>query len=296
MAEDALDRLSDDLRTGRIEMLTGYLSAMARLDSHSWNNVLLIHAQRPTATRVETYHAWRDLGRFVNKGEKGIAIEAPSESRHSSDSRRAGPNGRPHPDKFPETQRRSAYVFDVEQTHGKPLSRLPTTPGDPQTLAAKLKAIAIEHGVAWLYDDAARQHAVVSSRHEIRLPSNPSTEAELLIIAHQLAHQLLHQRLAPSELHYVMVEAEAEATAFVVMRRLGLPSPAAGDFVALYEEGSAALADSLAVIHDASRQISNELLSRERTALMDSDRAPSETRETRFSARPDPSDSGSLER
>ena len=54
---------------------------MARFHRYSLHNVCLIMAQRPTATRVAGFHAWRTLGRFVRKGEKGIAILAPIVSR-----------------------------------------------------------------------------------------------------------------------------------------------------------------------------------------------------------------------
>jgi len=50
---------------------------MARFHRYSLHNVCLIVAQRPTETRVAGFHTWRTLGRFVRKGEKGIAILAP---------------------------------------------------------------------------------------------------------------------------------------------------------------------------------------------------------------------------
>jgi hypothetical protein len=40
-------------------------------------NVMLIASQRPDATRVAGYHKWREFGRFVKKGAKGIFILAP---------------------------------------------------------------------------------------------------------------------------------------------------------------------------------------------------------------------------
>jgi hypothetical protein len=33
--------------------------------------------QRPAATRVAGFHTWKELGRFVKRGEKGIQILAP---------------------------------------------------------------------------------------------------------------------------------------------------------------------------------------------------------------------------
>src|SRR5437773_9358988 len=77
LAEEALNRLATDLEAGRSETLKNYLAAAGRFHRYSWGNVLLINAQRPTATRVAGFHAWRQLERSVRKGEKGIMIFAP---------------------------------------------------------------------------------------------------------------------------------------------------------------------------------------------------------------------------
>ena len=39
-----------------------------------FENASLLYAQRPDATMVETYSGWREKGRYVRKGSKGIAI------------------------------------------------------------------------------------------------------------------------------------------------------------------------------------------------------------------------------
>ncbi len=56
---------------------------MARFHRYSANNILLIHVQRRDATRVAGFSAWRKLGRFVRRGEKGIAILVPMTLRRS---------------------------------------------------------------------------------------------------------------------------------------------------------------------------------------------------------------------
>jgi hypothetical protein len=58
----------------------------------SLNNVFLIHSQRPEATRVAGFAAWRKLGRFVRRGEKGIAILVPITYRHQDDRNVADPS------------------------------------------------------------------------------------------------------------------------------------------------------------------------------------------------------------
>ena len=54
-----------------------YLQVQARFHKYSAGNVMLIMAQRPDASRVAGYNRWKELGRYVKKGERGIAIFAP---------------------------------------------------------------------------------------------------------------------------------------------------------------------------------------------------------------------------
>ena len=73
---DALDQLRTALDQGHSEGLTALLKTMGRFHRYSVNNICLIAAQRPTATRVAGFHAWRALGRFVRKGETRAEREA----------------------------------------------------------------------------------------------------------------------------------------------------------------------------------------------------------------------------
>ena len=101
---DALDTLAALLDEGRSDQLTALLMTMARFHKYSWHNVALIASQRPTATRVAGFQAWRTMNRFVRKGEKGIAILAPIVGRRDAEAE--SDNAR--------TIRgfRAAYVFD----------------------------------------------------------------------------------------------------------------------------------------------------------------------------------------
>jgi hypothetical protein len=58
-----------------------WLDVQRRFHRYSWGNTLLIAWQRPDATRVAGFHAWRRLGRHVRRGEHGIAILAPVATR-----------------------------------------------------------------------------------------------------------------------------------------------------------------------------------------------------------------------
>ena len=85
LTTDALDRLATLLDEGHSDRLTALLKTMGRFHRYSFHNLCLITAQCPTATRVAGFHTWRTMGRFVRKGEKGIAILAPIVGRRNTD-------------------------------------------------------------------------------------------------------------------------------------------------------------------------------------------------------------------
>jgi N-terminal domain of anti-restriction factor ArdC len=68
--------LIEQLEAGHSEGLTAYLTAMGRFHNYSFGNILEIARQRPSATRVAGMYAWNQLGRRINKGEKGIRKRA----------------------------------------------------------------------------------------------------------------------------------------------------------------------------------------------------------------------------
>jgi hypothetical protein len=76
--EALLKKLKDGVqRIQSSEEFRKYLITMSRFHEYSWNNQLLILLQKPNATRVAGFNTWKDLGRWVRKGETGIAIFAP---------------------------------------------------------------------------------------------------------------------------------------------------------------------------------------------------------------------------
>jgi len=81
-SNDKLAQLHDRLLTQTEALLDSqdwreFLAVAARFHRYSANNVMLILAQAPQATRVAGYRRWQSLGRQVRKGERGIAILAP---------------------------------------------------------------------------------------------------------------------------------------------------------------------------------------------------------------------------
>jgi hypothetical protein len=77
LIRENVNHLIEQLEAGHSETFTAYLRAMAAFKNYSLGNQLAIARQRPSATSVAGMLTWNKLGRFVNRGEKGIAIMAP---------------------------------------------------------------------------------------------------------------------------------------------------------------------------------------------------------------------------
>src|SRR5688500_13147569 len=123
LTTESLKELATLLEQGRSERLIALLKTMGRFHRYSLHNVCLIVAQRPSATRVAGFHTWRSVGRFVRRGEKGIAILAPIVRRRLEETQKDEPRVI--------AGFRTAYVFDVEQTDGAPLPQTADVAGDP---------------------------------------------------------------------------------------------------------------------------------------------------------------------
>ena len=244
---DALDTLAALLDEGHSDQLTVLLKTMARFHKYSWHNVSLIANQRPTATRVAGFQTWRTMGRFVRKGEKGIAILAPIVTRRDAES--SDDNARPV------VGFRAAYVFDVEQTDGEPLPTPCEAAGDPGAKTASLKNAILERGIALESVDDLDGALGTSSGGLIRLLNGLSPAMEFTTLVHEYAHELLHRaddRPASRDTR----ELEAEAVAFVVGGAVGLnTSDSSRDYIHLYRGDREALAASLERIQRAASVI-----------------------------------------
>ena len=240
-AAELLKRLEDGVRSVMSsEGWRSFLAAQARFHTYSPGNVLLILSQDPHATRVAGFHTWREMGRFVKKGEHGIAILAPvfpkKEEKPESGGRPAVQEPAGDGKATVESDRapvrfRVAHVFDVAQTDGKPLPeppahRLTGNSAEAGTLIARLTRLVEQEGLRLEYQGpttmprgANGYYQPMEGRIVVSNAIAPDQQAKTL--AHELGHHLLEHGRGrepgrPTE------EAEAEGVAFVVCSRFGL--------------------------------------------------------------------------
>ena len=74
----ALDRIESSLAAiNTNEDWINYLCFQSKFYNYSFGNTILIYSQNPEASYVKGYKAWNQLGRYVKRGSKGLAILAP---------------------------------------------------------------------------------------------------------------------------------------------------------------------------------------------------------------------------
>jgi hypothetical protein len=249
--------LIEQLEAGNSGALTAYLDAMSRFHNYSFGNILEIARQKPSATRVAGMYAWNQLGRRVNKGEKGIRILAPiigfrrKKDEEASRSKDAAAINKPMLVGF-----RSAYVFDVSQTDGAELPKMREVSGDVgenfERIVSFIKSEGIE--LAWTENIAPALGVSYGGRIAI-LPGQGKAE-EFSTLVHELAHEMLHKAERRTTTTKVVKETEAEAVAFVVGKALGLEmGSTSADYIQLYHGNASLLAESLEVVQQTSAVI-----------------------------------------
>jgi antirestriction protein ArdC len=256
LAESALDILATQLESGQSAALRNYLAAMAQFHRYSINNVLLIQLQRPDATRVAGFATWRQVGRFVRRGEKGIAILVPLTCRRREIEDVGDAEMSDHDTVRTLVGFKTGYVFDVSQTDGEPLAALAEVTGDPGELSAQLTAFAQRCGIEVVYDNRELGSADGASfGGRILLRDNLSPAVDFAVLVHEIAHELLHRGERRATVSKTVRETEAEAVAFVVSHAIGLETnTAAADYIKLYSGNKDTLLASLDEIrHTAAR-------------------------------------------
>lgn len=254
LTSEAIEKLAKALEAGKSDTLRAFLSATAKFHHYSFGNIMLIATQRPNASRVAGFNAWKKLGRFVKKGEKGIVIIAPMPFRRDAEALESSDESRSASIRF-----KAAYVFDVAQTDGEPLPELSEVTGDPGVHLERLKAIAAGRSITVEYADELGTADGRSKGGRIELRPGMSAAHEFEVLVHELAHETLHHNGDRSP--KTVQELEAEAVAFIVCEAVGLGNTAAAvDYIHLYQGSKQTLEGSLGRIQDTAAAILHCLL------------------------------------
>ena len=287
---EKLKEITDRLEQGITELFDSerykeYLRVMSKFHNYSFNNTLLIAMQKPDASLIAGFTAWKNqFQRNVKKGEKGIKIIAPSPFKIKQETEKIDPQtqkpviGR---DGKPVTEEKEitipAYkvvsVFDVSQTEGKELPDIAVDAltGDVEQysdfFAALEKTSPVPIGVEKIEGGAHGYYHLEDKR--IALDEGMSELQTLKTAIHEIAHAKLHDidLNAPKDEQQPRVdrrtrEVEAESVAYTVCQHYGLDtSDYSFGYVAGWSSGRelAELKSSLETIRSAAADIINSI-------------------------------------
>lgn len=228
---EQVTEIMDQLEKGVAELFESekfeeYLTCMGKFHNYSFNNTLLIAMQRPDATLVAGFNAWKDKhGRMVRKGEKGIRILAPykyaveAEPEHEGD----------EPKIIERTGFKPTYVFDVSQTEGKELPSIAVNElsGNVKDYNKLFRALRIICPVAIDFEEieGGSKGYFSDSEKRIAIKKGMSQVQTIKTLVHETAHAMLHSSEQKDENHPSdrrTKEVEAESIAFTVCKRYGL--------------------------------------------------------------------------
>lgn len=221
---------------------------------------MLIALQRPDATQVAGFHAWKKLGRSVKKGERGIKILAPV--MRKKDEEKEVEKSRDGEEEKRVVGFRTVHVFDVAQTEGDDLPGFASVTGEPGYFIERVRSQIRDAGIELDTDYIESRALGVSSGGRITIRPGLNPPEEFSVLVHEFAHELLHRGERRQDTTKTIRETEAEAVAFAVCHRIGLETgSAASDYIQLYNGSRETLQESLHHIRDCAAKILDGLLS-----------------------------------
>ena len=287
---EKLKEITDRLEQGIAELFDSerykeYLRVMSKFHNYSFNNTLLIAMQKPDASLVAGFSAWKNnFGRNVMKGQKGIKIIAPSPFKIRQEVEKIDPNTQKPiigKDGKPVTEEKEikipAYkvvsVFDVSQTEGKELPDIAVDEltGDVDRYKDFFAALEKTSPVPIAFENIEGGSHGYYHLEDKRIAINEGmSELQTLKTAiHEIAHAKLHDidLNAPEDEQKPRVdrrtrEVEAESVAYTVCQHYGLDtSDYSFGYVAGWSSGRelSELKSSLETIRSAAAEIINSI-------------------------------------
>lgn len=221
-----------------------YLRTMSKFYNYSFRNTVLIAMQRPDATYVAGYNAWKNnFNRHVKAEEHGIKILAPAPYKVQQEQTKLDPvtqkpvldaDGKPVKEVVETTHPafKVVTVFDVSQTEGKELPEITVNEltGSVANYAAFFEALKQEAPVPISFENIPNGAKGFYSHVEARIAIQEGmSEVQTVKTAiHEIAHAKLHavgpdDKVAPEEKKNRRTkEVEAESVAYTVCQRFGI--------------------------------------------------------------------------
>lgn len=246
---EKVKEITDKLEAGIKELMDSdkfkeYLKCLSKFHNYSLGNTILIALQKPDATLVAGYTAWKNqFGRQVQKGEQGIRILAPTPYKRKMEVDVIDPStgqARMNPDGTKATELKEIMVpafkvvnvFDVSQTDGRPIPSIGVNEltGDVRQYEMFFEALKRSCPVPIGFEqiDSGAKGYYHTVDHRIALQEGMSQVQTIKTLIHEMTHQHLHSKdpkeMSPEEprLTRNAKEVEAESVAYTVAQHYGI--------------------------------------------------------------------------
>ena len=263
-AKEALVKLVEKTeQTKNSKELKEYLAFLAKFHRYSACNTWLILSQRPNATKVRGFQQWRELGRFVRKGERGIRILAPQfkEITEKVKKPKLDERGKPiidittgqiETEEVEETRTmtwfRPVYVFDIVQTDGKAVPELDLKARGPSILP-QLLALAEKEQIPISFENMRQGTYGYLDRKGIGVKADLDDTTKCSVLVHELAHKNLRHLDEKGKIPLSQIETEAEAVAFAVCDYFGIES-SSDVYLSIWQKDSTRILEAYERIKD----------------------------------------------
>ena len=257
---DELHQITDKLEKGVKDVFQSdkykqFLNVMAKFPRYSVNNTMLIMMQRPDAQLCQSFTGWKQMGRYVKKGEKGISILAPAPYKIEREQTKLDEKGRPVFDADGEPVKEKVEVtirafkvvktFDLSQTDGKELPTIGPSElvgnieGYPKLLQVLQEISPVPVSFELIDGDAKGFYHLEDKK--IVVQDGMSEVQTIKTLLHEMAHEKLHDKDNVPEAKDISrngKEVEAESVAYVVCQHYGInTSDYSFSYVAGWTEG-----------------------------------------------------------
>lgn len=210
-----------------------FLTFQSRFYSYSVGNTMLIYRQNPDASFVKGYRAWNELGRYVKKGSKGIAILAPCVRKTKAENDVADREDcKSDSDKKVVTGFRIAYVYDIADTDGSDeflpvlVKGMAGNSDRERDIYEKLRDIVSQEHLVLEVTGMASKGSYNLETGFISINVDYDYLQRIKTLLHEYAHAVDYAMNPEKDIKKNVRELVAESVAFVVMQYMGFDTSA----------------------------------------------------------------------
>lgn len=288
--ENYLEKLAglvdEEVKSGFVK---DFLRFAAKFHNYSFNNQMLIYAQKKDATYVNSAKRWMDLGRNVTKWDQGIIILAPMTGKKKETEHEVGVDKEDKKFVF----FRPVKVYDISSTEVLPGQKdkakifepndwRQDTDENTEELTLLINAgidLAKQKDISIDYEELGQGKGGYSAGGKIVINNTYGGINKFSTLVHELAHEILHQVMKPEQRAKEKTrdfEYDAESVAYIVLQYFGFETKDSARYIALWRGDSKAVKGRRENISKASKEIIQGIKKNVENMVIQDDDTPEE--------------------